>query len=44
MCLVKRAATSVDDMAAAGASCVRRITTWQYDDAQHLIMKCGGGC
>ena len=39
MCLVKRAAASVDDMAAAGASCVRRITTWQYDDAQ-----CGGGC
>ena len=39
MCLVKRAAASVDDMAAAGASCVRRTTTWQYDDAQ-----CGGGC
>ena len=34
MCLVKRAATSVDDMAAAGVSCVRRITTWQYEDAQ----------
>ena len=39
MCVVKRAVTSVDDVATAGTSCARHIEKSQCEDKQR-----GGGC